>query len=48
MPCRPAKTSHCEKPISLSIHEGDAVVKAAARYRRVYQGGVQRRTVGNL
>jgi predicted dehydrogenase len=42
------KDVYCEKPISLSIHEGDAVVKAAARYRRVYQGGVQRRTVGNF
>ena len=42
------KDVYCEKPISLSIHEGEAVVKAAARYHRVYQGGVQRRTVGNF
>ncbi|HRR35277.1 MAG TPA: Gfo/Idh/MocA family oxidoreductase, partial [Kiritimatiellia bacterium] len=42
------KDVYCEKPISLSIREGDAVVKAAACYRRVYQGGVQRRTVGNF
>jgi predicted dehydrogenase len=42
------KDVYCEKPISLSMHEGEAVVNAADRYRRVYQGGVQRRNVGNF
>jgi len=42
------KDVYCEKPISLSMREGEAVVAAANRYRRIYQGGVQRRNVGNF
>ncbi len=42
------KDVYCEKPISLSMREGEAVMNAAKRYQRVYQGGVQRRTVGNF
>ena len=42
------KDVYCEKPISLSMEEGEAVNRAAVRYRRIYQGGVQRRTVGNF
>ncbi len=42
------KDVYCEKPISLSMHEGEAVVAAANRFRRIYQGGVQRRNVGNF
>ena len=42
------KDVYCEKPISLSIREGEAVLAAARRYERIYQGGVQRRTVGNF
>ncbi|MDR2849179.1 MAG: Gfo/Idh/MocA family oxidoreductase [Verrucomicrobiota bacterium] len=42
------KDVYCEKPISLSMREGEAVVEAADRYRRIYQGGVQRRNVGNF
>ncbi len=42
------KDVYCEKPISLSMREGEAVVTAARRYQRIYQGGVQRRTVGNF
>lgn len=42
------KDVYCEKPISLSMREGEAVVAAARRYQRVYQGGVQRRNVGNF
>ena len=45
---RAGKDVYCEKPISLSMHEGEAVMTAAARYRRIYQGGVQRRNVGNF
>jgi len=42
------KDVYCEKPISLSIREGEAVMQAARQYQRIYQGGVQRRTVGNF
>ena len=42
------KDVYCEKPISLSMHEGVAVVAAANRFHRIYQGGVQRRNVGNF
>jgi len=42
------KDIYCEKPISLSIREGEAVSAAAHRYQRIYQGGVQRRNVGNF
>lgn len=42
------KDVYCEKPISLSAREGEAVMAVARRYQRIYQGGVQRRTVGNF
>lgn len=42
------KDVYCEKPIALSMREGEAVMAAASRYQRVYQGGVQRRNVGNF
>lgn len=42
------KDVYCEKPISLSMREGEAVMEASARYQRIYQGGVQRRNVGNF
>jgi len=42
------KDVYCEKPISLSMREGEAVVAAANRHQRIYQGGVQRRNVGNF
>ncbi len=42
------KDVYCEKPIALSMREGEAVSAAANRYQRVYQGGVQRRNVGNF
>lgn len=45
---RAGKDIYCEKPISLSMREGEAVVATARRYQRVYQGGVQRRNVGNF
>ncbi|MBR0504428.1 MAG: Gfo/Idh/MocA family oxidoreductase [Kiritimatiellae bacterium] len=45
---RAGKDVYCEKPISLSIAEGEAVMRAAELYQRVYQGGVQRRNVGNF
>ena len=45
---RAGKDVYCEKPISLSIAEGEAVMRAAELYQRIYQGGVQRRNVGNF
>ena len=42
------KDVYCEKPISLSMREGEAVTAVAQRYQRIYQGGVQRRNVGNF
>ena len=39
------KDMYCEKPISLTIREGRAVVKAMKRYGRVYQSGTQRRSI---
>lgn len=42
------KDVYCEKPISLAMREGEAVTAAANRYQRIYQGGVQRRNVGNF
>ncbi len=42
------KDVYCEKPISISMAESAAVVAAAQRYHRIYQGGVQRRGIGNF
>ena len=45
---RAGKDVYCEKPISLSIEEGEAVMRASQLYQRIYQGGVQRRNCGNF
>jgi len=42
------KDVYCEKPISISMAESAAVVDVAQRYHRIYQGGVQRRGIGNF
>ena len=42
---RAGKDIYCEKPISLTIAEGRAVVEAMDRYNRVYQSGTQRRSI---
>ena len=39
---RAGKDLYCEKPCSLSIGEGQALVETARRYGRVFQSGVQR------
>jgi predicted dehydrogenase len=41
------KDIYCEKPISLTIGEGRALVDTTARYGTVYQAGHQRRSVGS-
>jgi len=40
------KDIYCEKPISLTVAEGRAVVDAMECYGRVYQSGTQRRSIG--
>ena len=41
------KDIYCEKPVSLTIGEGRALVDTMARYGTVYQAGHQRRSVGS-
>jgi predicted dehydrogenase len=38
------KDVYCEKPISLTIHEGRRMAEAVRRYGRVYQAGTQQRS----
>ena len=40
--CRRGKDVYCEKPLSLTIREGRAMVRAARRFGRVFSGGSQR------
>ena len=40
--CRAGKDVYCQKPESLTIREGRAMVNAARLYRRVFSGGSQR------
>jgi hypothetical protein len=40
--CRAGKDVYCQKPESLTIHEGRAMVNAARRFGRVFSGGSQR------
>lgn len=40
--CRSGKDVFCEKPLSLTIREGRAMVAAARRYGRVFSSGSQR------
>ncbi len=42
--CMAGKDVYCEKPISLTIHEGRVMVKAARKYKRVFQTGSQQRS----
>ena len=46
--CRAGKDVYCEKPLSLTIHEADEMVRAARRYGRVFQTGSQQRSDGNF
>lgn len=43
---RAGKDIYCEKPISLTVSEGRAVVEAMKAHSRVYQSGTQRRSIG--
>jgi predicted dehydrogenase len=42
--CEAGKDVYCEKPLSLTIAEGQDMVRAARRYRRVFQVGTQQRS----
>ena len=42
--CRAGKDVFCEKPLSLTIREGRAMVEAARRYARVFQTGTMQRS----
>jgi predicted dehydrogenase len=43
--CQAGKDVYCEKPLSLTIAEGRALVRAARKYNRVVQTGTQQRTM---
>lgn len=43
--CQAGKDVYCEKPLSLTIAEGRALVRAARTYDRIVQTGTQQRTM---
>ena len=45
---RSGKDVYSEKPSSMTVAEGQAVVETAERYRRIYQTGTQRLSEGNF
>ncbi|HOE10995.1 MAG TPA: Gfo/Idh/MocA family oxidoreductase [bacterium] len=42
--CEAGKDIYCEKPLTLTIGEGKALVKAVRRYNRIFQVGSQQRS----
>jgi len=45
--CQAGKDVYTEKPLSLTVREGRAMVDAARKYQRVFQTGSQRRSMKN-
>jgi len=43
--CQAGKHVYCEKPLTLTIHEGRLLVDAARKYKRVFQTGSQQRSM---
>jgi hypothetical protein len=43
--CQAGKDVFCDKPLSLTVREGRAMVEAALRYRRICQAGPQQRSI---
>ena len=44
MACQAGKDVYVEKPLSVTVHEGRKMVEAAAKYKRVIQVGLHRRS----
>jgi predicted dehydrogenase len=42
--CKAGKDIYCEKPLTLTIHEAQTLVKAVRKYHRVFQTGSQQRS----
>src|SRR5579883_1361135 len=46
--CKAGKDVYCEKPLSLTIHEARAMVKAARKYNCVFQTGSMQRSMSEF
>jgi hypothetical protein len=44
MAMRAGKDVYCEKPVAITVREGQAVIEASKRYSRIYQAGMQQRS----